>query len=218
MRTLLLRDTPSHDAMVSNVLAVLSRSTPGELAYGEAWYIDARCHAALIADIAGISSDAAAGIIAVLSPQTEWTDNLREAYELATAHAEERYPSLESFRSYPANQAKALAILETPDAVGSIVRGPKVSAFWRAITGALGGPVIDRHATRVATGYGYSAVTEAAYYLVQQAYVDAATLAGMDVHHLQATVWLTCKRELASTVGQLSWDWGWPIRPTSFGG
>ena len=218
MLTMGVRATPPHHVMVSNVLDVLSRSTPGEVAYGREWYTDARSHAALIADIAGIPTDAAAGIIAVLSPQVEWTDNLREAYELAQAWADERLPDVPGAKSYPANQAKAWAILETPDAVGDIVRGPKVSAFWRAITGAPGGPVIDRHATRVATGYGYSAVTEAAYYLVQQAYVDAAIMARMDVHHLQATVWLTCKRELASTVGQLSWDWGWPDRPTSFGG
>ena len=103
-----------------------------------------------------------------------------------------------------------------PDLWAEYVRGPKVSAFHRAIAGLPGGPVIDRHATRVATGYGYDSVSNGAYALVQAAYVDAAERVGVDVHTVQATTWLACKRELASAIGQLVLGLEWPARPSSY--
>ena len=218
MPILKVRTAPRHDTMVDNILAVWSRSTPEERARGAAWYDDARGHAALVADIAGVPPIVGAAVIAVLSPQVEWSVNLREAYTLAVAYRDGTLPDANTFRAFQRNIDKAWGCLTMPDLWTEYVRGPKVSAFHRAIAGLPGGPVIDRHATRVATGYGYDSVSNGAYRLVQAAYEDAARIAGEDVHTLQAATWITCKRELASTIGQLVLGLSWPDRPSSFGG
>lgn len=204
MTTLYARDLLPHHVLRDNVLAVWSRATSHEYGLGAAWYLDARTHAHCIADIAGVSMAAAAGVIAVLSPQIEWTRNLEEAYRMATAHADGVLVDDNTFGAFRRNVYKAYDILQTPDRVADIVSGPKVTAFWRAIAGLPGGPVVDRHATRVATGYAYDGVTARTYTAVQQAYIDAAERLHQSEHTIQATVWLVCKRELASTIGQLT--------------
>jgi len=204
--------------MVDNVLSVWERSTADERAHGATWYDDARGHAALIAELAGIDPIAGAAVIAVLSPQVEWSVNLREAYTLAIAYRDGTLPDANAFRAFQRNVDKAWGCLSMPDLWPEYVRGPKVSAFHRAIAGLAGGPVIDRHATRVATGYGYDAVSNGAYRLVQSAYEDAALRVGVDVHTLQAATWIACKRELASTIGQLVLGLVWPTRPSSYSG
>ena len=85
MTTLTKRTAPQHDTMVDNILSVWGRSTCDERARGATWYDDARGHAALVADIAGIPPIAGAAVIAVLSPQVEWSVNLREAYTSGTS-------------------------------------------------------------------------------------------------------------------------------------
>lgn len=207
MATLYKRDLPEHDAMVANVLAVYERSNDAERAHGAVWYAEARQHAMLMADIAGIPMVAAAGAIACLSPQVSWPTNLAEAYRIITAHADGESIDDNTFVAYRRNVHKAWACVEYPGDWAEYVRGPKVSAFHRAIVGLPGGPCIDRHATRVATGYGYDAVTDSTYTAVQDAYVIAAAILSIDVHTLQATTWLTCKRELASTIGQVTFGW-----------
>jgi hypothetical protein len=207
MATLYVRDCPSADTMRAHVLSAYDRATTSERDRGAAWYDDARDHARAIGDIAGVSMYAGAGVLAVLSPQVEWNVNLAEAYRVATAHADDDYSDPTPFVAFSRNVYRAYTILQAPEHVERIVctpTSPKVAAFYRAIAGLPGGPVIDRHATRIATGYGYDAVTARTFYLVQSAYIAAALTLGILEHALQAAVWLLCKRELASTVGQLS--------------
>jgi hypothetical protein len=176
---------------------------------GAAWYDTAREHAHCMASIADVSMQACAGVIAVLSPQVEWSINLEEAYTMATAHADGILVDDNTFRAFRRNVWRAYHILQSPADVDSIVctpTSPKVASFYRAIAGLPGGPVIDRHATRVATGYGYDAVTARTFYAVQTAYIVAARILGILEHVVQATTWLVCKRELASTIGQLTFS------------
>jgi hypothetical protein len=192
--------------MAANVIAVHERATRDELARGAHWYDEAREHAALVGDIAGRSMLAGAAAIAVLSPQLEWSVNLAEAYTIAAAIADGTLPDDNTFRAFRRNVHKSWACLAwaTDDELPTYVTGPKVSAFYRAIAGLDGGPVVDRHAIRAATGHGYANVTARTFEAVQSAYVEAAATLGRGVHHVQATAWLVVKRERASTIGQLS--------------
>lgn len=197
--TLLVRHGLEQETMVDNVLRTWQRATHAERLAGASWYSDARDHAACIGDLAGAGLRAGAAAIAVLSPQVEWSVNVREAYAVACDVADGRLSEDGTFAAFPANVGKAWSVLSDPSCIDDMVSGPKVTSFYRAIAGIPGGPVIDRHATRVATAHRFDAVTEATYYRVQAAYVDAAARLGQDEHALQATVWLVCKRDLAAT-------------------
>lgn len=207
MRTLYVRDlervTPGH--MTTNILETVDRATSMEHDAGLHWYDEAREHARLIGELAGRSMYAGAAAVAVLSPQVEWSVNLEEAYTIASAVADGTLPDDNTFRAFRRNVHKAWACLAyaNDDELGQYVTGPKVTAFYRAIAGLDGGPVIDRHAVRAATGHGYANVTARTFETVQGAYIDAARALSRGVHDVQATAWLVVKRERLSTVGQL---------------
>jgi hypothetical protein len=199
-QTLYVRDLPSDAPSVyaDNIVSVWRMATAQERAAGAVWYREARSHAACIGDLLGLTGqeaiDAGAGVMAVLSPQLEWSRNIAEAYRLTVAWVDNDTAVLNELMAFPRNVDKASRIL-AGESAAEVVSGPKVTAFYRAIAGHPGGPVIDRHATRVATANEYSAVTTSTYYTVQSAYVSAARMLRVNEHTLQATVWLTCKRE-----------------------
>jgi hypothetical protein len=199
MTTLLVRHGLQHEDMVDNILRTYRRASAAERAAGANWYSEARDHAHGIGDLVGHGLRAGAAALAVLSPQVEWSTNIREAYAIACDVADGILSADGTFAAFPVNVGKAWTVLNDPSTIDEQVSGPKVSAFYRAIAGLPGGPVVDRHATRVATAHRFDAVTEATYKLVQRAYVDAAARIGADEHALQATTWLVCKRDLAAT-------------------
>ena len=206
MPKLYVRNLPEPSHLRDNVLAVWGRTTSTERDRGAAWYDDARDNARLVGDIASVSMYAGAGVLAVLSPQLEWNLNVSEAYRVATEYRDGTFDD-NTYTAYRVNVHKAWAILNDPDTVDTIVSGPKVTPFYRAIAGIDGGPVIDRHATRVATAYAYDEPTTATLLVLQHAYIAASMHAAVNVHALQAATWIACKRELESTLGQLTLGW-----------
>jgi hypothetical protein len=199
MNTLLVRHGLSEADMVTNILRTWRRSTSAERAGGSNWYSEARDHAAGIGDLVGAGLQVGAAALAVLSPQVEWTVNVREAYAVACDVADGILSDDNSYAAFPINVGKAYTVLSDPATLDETVSGPKVSAFYRAIAGLPGGPVVDRHATRVATAHRFDTVTRATYRAVSAAYVRAAAILGHDEHALQATCWLVCKRDLMAT-------------------
>ena len=198
MTVLLVRHGLTEATMVDNIVRTWRRSTSAERAGGASWYSEARDHACGIGDLVGHGQLAGAAALAVLSPQVEWNVNIREAYAVACDVADGILSADGTFAAFPVNVGKAWSILDNPECLEDMVSGPKVSAFYRAIAGLPGGPVVDRHATRVATAHRFDGVTRATYRAVQSAYVTAAKRIGADEHALQATTWLVCKRDLAA--------------------
>jgi hypothetical protein len=182
--------------MRGHIIAAWGCTTPDERARGAAWYAEANEHAACIGDLVGAGTRAGAAALAVLSPQVEWGVNIREAYQVACDVADGILSAENTYAAFPINVEKAWSILSDPSIIDATVSGPKVTAFYRAIAGLPGGPVIDRHATRIATAHKYDAVSRSTYGAVQSAYIDAARILGLDEHTLQAATWLVCKRQL----------------------
>lgn len=178
-----------------NVTRIFREASPEELATGRDWY----ARASRLADELAHSLPAdhphygdisrAAAVIAVLSPMLSWALNVRYArlaYELAVApwgwsvmYLAEGIPVLKR------NAWKAGLLLNTDAPTDEIVKGPKVTAFWRTIADPTDprAVVVDRHAIDVSLGRVTDDTTrgrvlgrKGAYGEVSQAYTRAARI------------------------------------------
>lgn len=125
-----------------------------DLVTGHNWYTEAR---ALAAELDPTNPTRAAAVIAVLSCNTGWQRNVqlaRQAYVLAAPHGFDADVDYISDRlgtlSGPARKA---ALILTGQDPSQVVAGPKVTAFWQAITSPdTDAVVVDRHAYHIAVG------------------------------------------------------------------
>lgn len=134
----------------------------------------------------GVGTSAAAGVLAALSPQTQWTQNWLYARIMAQAAGEgrKRQPKVGGF---PANRSKAWRIAngERP---ADVLRGPKVTAFWRALKGDPDAAVLDIWMFRA---FGLpDTPSETVYRKVAEALAVAAHDLNVSARQLQAIIWL----------------------------
>jgi hypothetical protein len=134
----------------------------------------------------GVGLSAAAGVLAALSPQTQWSQNWQYAqkFALAASLGQKYQPASGGF---PKNRDKAWRIAngESPDRV---LGGPKVRAFWRAIKGDQDACVLDVWMFRA---FGLPDQPSQKMY---DAVAEAVCVAAYDLHirasQLQAIIWL----------------------------
>ena len=176
--------------LANNILCTYAQSTDQDRAEGILWYPLAH----LFAETVGKGSvKRGAGIIAALSPQTSWPLNKRLALAARsgkiTGHT-------------GANRRKALECRQGFEPLETL-GGNKVRAFYALIfepTNAFD-VVIDRHAFDCALGYVTNNRARkilkrvGAYDYVAGAYRKAAAELGILPSVLQATVWLTWRRQ-----------------------
>lgn len=158
-------------------------------AAGRAWYPRAAETVAALGARYGLAAEAAAGIVAALSPRCAWGDNLRRAERVAEAAAlgDARAPSV-GFRDAT---EKAWRIANGEDAA-AVLRGPKVTAFARALAGDRRAVVVDTWAALAAYGERVS-VSAARYRAIAAAYDAAADALGERAQDLQAVLWLAIR-------------------------
>jgi hypothetical protein len=179
---------PATSTEVERIITLVRSANEPETEYGLTWYAKAHAWAAELATEYDRSVSDIAGIIAALSPQTNWPDNQRKADQL-----------IETGLTYGlgANVAKAGRILagEDPD---EVLGGPKVRAFWRTLADPTNTDdvVIDRHAFDATVG----AVTDdktrqralerkGGYERVADIYRSAARILGLAPSTVQAITW-----------------------------
>mgnify|MGYP003653310162 FL=1 len=168
--------------------------SPESIEIGERWYPEAHEVAISLGKLAGYKGDAGrvqvgAGILAALSPQTEWGDNIHMAHMLiGTGHATGQTTI---------NNTKALRILDGEHPL-EVLKGRKVVPFYKAIVEPDGDnhPVVDRHASAVYMGRSLmerelnQLQSPIIYKRISGAYVRAAKLRGVHPNVLQAQTWL----------------------------
>ena len=143
-----------------------------------------------------------AGILAALSPQTEWGDNIHLAHLLiGTGHASGQTG---------VNNEKALKILQGEDPM-TVLKGRKVVPFYKAIVNPEGDnpTVVDRHASAVYMGRPLiekelnQLQSPVIYRRISGAYAKAAKVKGVHPNVLQAQTWLQWRinRGVARQVG-----------------
>jgi hypothetical protein len=175
--------------LTRRVTALVRTGTADQLKRGVCWYEEAHGHASELAAEFGYTTEAAAGVIAALSPQTGWWQNLmlaRQACELG-----------ELIQGHTGDaMRKVNTILADPnvnplDALG----GLKVRSFYRNIVS--GGwdrefVTIDRHAYDIATGVRLngSSLTPKRYEATAETYRRASKILGMTPAQAQATAWV----------------------------
>jgi hypothetical protein len=201
---------PTLGTMRSNILATYGQATDEEISNGRAWYELAHLFASRLGR--GDTSRGA-GVIASLSPQTSWQENVRLAFVAFSSTG----PSGHTGN----NIAKARAILRGDDAL-DVLGGSKVLAFYRCILDPSNAydVVIDRHAFAIAIGADLVASLDAryapsndatkylaragAYELIASPYRDAASELGILPHACQAVTWLTHRRMKRANVSTLT--------------
>jgi hypothetical protein len=189
-----------------NIVDAYHSASPASHAEGERWYTDAHGIAKQISGM--LDSDdvrMGAGILAALSPQMEWGDNITEAIQLCSTG--------KSPRQTKVNEDKAILIGcgNNPD---DILGGEKVVPFYHAIVNPAGQglPVVDRHAIWIYYGkpvterqlnsvFGRKKVMRR----IQSAYIRAGREIGQHYNVVQATTWVQ-HRKNKGIVKETAWS------------
>lgn len=186
-----------------NISRVLAQAEAPEVNYGRTWYRDAHQYAGDIGAEFGVSLPASAGVIAVLSPGTEWSINKRDARQMLAETVAGKSPSF-GYASYGQNVIKARNIVELDlrdEDYSGFIRGPKVTAFWNNILDPDNTSLVtvDFHAYSIAHNWRFTRTTvpkfsKTIYNRIALAYSEVAKASGYKPHELQAITWLTHKR------------------------
>ena len=182
-------NTPSHRTrIIENLTNIGNSLTAYEVIAGTGWYLGAENLARRLARKHGVTKHQAAGVIAAMSPNQAWSNNIRMA-EMALA-------------GNPRGFSSAVARVKRILAGGSIIStfpeptGPshKIREFYRAIAGNPNAVVIDRWALRAATGKHWADVHDlqrvGVYAMVADCYREVAELFDMAPRDFQAAVWI----------------------------
>ena len=185
-----LADLPDAATMDARIASVLAQATDDERLDGEAWYLAARDIAALVGAIGGWSAEAGAGIVAALSPQCSWDENVARALAFA------RGDDVGGLGDGLGKATKIAAGAHPLDVLG----GRKVRSFYHNIIGHTHHVTVDRHAVAIVYGRPLSdreiKVLErcGAYAVIASAYRATARRLGLDPSTLQAITWLAWRR------------------------
>ena len=167
------------------LIAYYERATTDERLAGESWYTEARTVARMLSRRHAVTSNVAAGVIASLSPRVTWRQNIKLADAVLGLTYERG--------ALGANLQKARRIANGERPL-DVLRGPKVRAFYRALTGDESSGVIDvwmQRAMRV------TRLSVRAYEACVRALQRAAKAVGTTVARLQAIVWTVVRGSAA---------------------
>ena len=165
---------------------------------GVSWYPVARQAAQQLAERYSLPVVVTAAVIAVLSPQMRWTQNIAAAETVIRHALAGMTPEDYKIAAYPVNKRKAHAIVLSGEIDIDPKSSPKVYSFWSNIVDPDSDFVtVDRHAIKVwldcADG-GSAAFPPSLYPKVADDYRLVARELGLSPAALQAILWVTYKR------------------------
>lgn len=178
--------------LYQNVTELYRRVTPEDVAAGGFWYQRAESQIRQWAEWSGKSPETVAAMVAALSPQCEWGQNLKAAEQLLMNGEITTHGPLQ------ANILKAKRILaeDITDTRKVFVAGPKVYNFSLNLAGDHTGVTVDTHMVQAIHADPYwRGIPKPNIYNV---YATAVTAAADDLAIapavLQAILWHTWKR------------------------
>lgn len=150
------------------------------------WYAEGRAWIAELATEHGLTPSIIAAVIAALSPQQGWAEQLAWTGRVLKAWSGGKPlpgPGL------GANKAKALRILNGED-IDNVLGGDKVRSFFANLTGDEWEVTVDRHALSIAyNGDAPEWITPKRYDLVRTAYREVALRLKQTPAAIQALTW-----------------------------
>lgn len=171
---------------VRNIVAAYQKTTKEQRARGAAWYFNAHSLATFLDES---NPRRAAGILAALSANKRWADNV--------SLAEAAYDPERPVGHTPDVVRKVARLMAGEDPSTVLPQGLKTWNFFRLILNPEDDTamVIDRHTHDIAVGRNYGEENRglsahSRYGLFAQAYFIAAELLAVRPSVLQATVWV----------------------------
>jgi hypothetical protein len=180
-------------AMRLRLLSVLADASEADETEGAGWYLSGRSVAADLATEFGYSVAQSVGVIAALSPQNGWGNNVVQAGEALGAG------SADEVGHYDDATGKASAIL-SGDLPEDVLGGRKVRSFYRNLLDPLrpGHVTVDRHMVDLLTGerFADSKVLErvGAYHMFAAVIRGVARELGLLPQVVQAVAWVSWRR------------------------
>lgn len=176
--------------IVSQLLKLYSNSTLEDREKGSQWYPQARRIITALSLEYGINERTIAAMVAVMSPQISWEQNIRVVKDILN-----RYPPSVGFK---ANQRKAQRILSdsATELDGYMKDASKVRAFFANLCGDYGVVTLDGHAIQAALDdiTIVKGLKKAANFTLQSYYIQAASQVDEVPATFQASIWVTWKR------------------------
>lgn len=175
-----------------NLRRLYARATPADIREGLAWYPTAQAGCLTWSRAFGVDARTIACVIAAISPQCEWTSNLRIAFELLSGRTTVTGGALR------ANVHKARRILADRATTidGYFKDAPKVAPFAACLSG-VHGVVIDGHAAQAAMnvpGRTFAVRPGVMYRTFVDCYTDVARSLNLRPCDFQAIIWCAWKR------------------------
>ena len=189
-----------------HIIDTYNNASESSIAEGKVWYSHANHIAWQVTKLLG-SKDirVGAGIIASLSPQMDWGENVTEALRFVSVGF--------STKQTRANNMKAKRISEGDDPE-TVLGGLKVTAFYHAILEPFGDtpPVVDRHAIDIHKGELVSKrdrnramSNPRVISRIQTSYKLASKKLGVHWHVVQAVTWVQ-QRKNKGYVKEKAWE------------
>lgn len=183
--------------ILRNLHSVWVRANGDDKTEGLLWYLDAHTTASTIAARYGVTVSQACGVIAALSPGSNWGTNIQDADRLIAAYVlEVKLPVVGTYGRR--NVEKARKILQGAAPL-TVLGGFKVRAFYSNLLDptVAGSVTIDRHAKAAAFGRTDSdakVVKDSEYAFLARHFVKLANDQGILPHQYQAVCWVTWRR------------------------
>lgn len=178
---------------ISRIRAAYRRISDNDKRNGEHWYQGAFDYAQQIHPdvIKG------AGVIAALSPRTQWDVNKDIAKQVIDAYmlGETKPPKLSTndrlMKAWRILSLEAASIQRIVD----ILHGPKSTRFFLNIIGDANAVTVDTWANRIATNTEKPVRPGPHYQAIESAYQSVARKVGIAPRELQAILWCSIKRQ-----------------------
>ena len=181
------------------------QSEQSEKAAGRLWYPSANEYCKKVSEEFEVPIELVGAVVSLLSPRNKWGRNKQDAKALISAVKHRQCFSSFSVCTFTSNKQKAWDLAEgvikksLPINPSFVFKGPKTRAFFENITN-LNSPcvTIDTWAVRAAREVELrwrSGLTLKQYKGLEKEYQEVARHVGEAPMNLQATVWLTVKRQ-----------------------
>lgn len=177
-----------------NILRAFDELDLADVSAGIEWYSEAYAIAVAYGETHGVSAAQAAGVIAALSPQQGWDQNVRSAGRVLAD------PSIRVHTESNMSKCRRILAAASQDDILAVLNADKTQNFFLGIVSCgAEGVCIDRHAIDIALGVRHTeasrpAIGKRLYAAAAQAYRDAA--AELDARgclispaELQAVTW-----------------------------